>query len=134
MRQGLNADLAQVLTGGYSGFANSEGSRGFIDGEPNIAALREQFDSKLESYGMARNIFELFSSPLGQKVLQYFKNQSLMCVQFNPLEPNPAESGFFRAGEANWVLHILNAMKKAEAGPPEMPPELQAAEGEQSDE
>lgn len=133
MSEGLSADLSRALAGGFSGFAGSEGSRGFIDGEPDTEALQAQFDSKLESFGVAKDIYELFSTPLGQKVLQYFKNQSLMCVQFNPLEPNAAESGFFRSGEANWVLHILNAMKTAEAGPPQLPSELMGGEGETND-
>lgn len=132
MGEGINADLARALTGGFSGFTGSEGSRGFIDGDPDPVSRQAQFDAAMTSYERDKEIADLFGTQLGQRVLQRFKNESLMRVQFNPSLANPEQNGFFHGGEANWVLRILNAIEAAQAGPPQLPPEL-AAGGESDD-
>lgn len=133
MGEGIEADLSRALHGGFSGFSGSEGSRGFIDGKPDVEARQAQYDAALESYVRDKEIAELFGSQLGQRVLHRFKNESLMRVQFNPSLPKPEQSGFFHAGEANWVLRIMNAITGAQKGPPQLPPELAEGGGESND-
>ncbi len=131
MGQGLSADLARALGGGYSALNDDQDNRGFIEGEPDLEMLREVHENQLRNYEANKDIAALFSSDLGRKVLQFFKNRVLNCVQFDPNSSNPEQNGFFRSGEANFVLVILNAIHKAEDGPPQLPPELQAGGGEQ---
>jgi len=131
MGQGISADLARAVRGGHSAFGGGQDNRGFIDGDPDLEMLQEVHEDQLRNYEANKDIAALFSSDLGRKVLQFFKNRSLNCIQFDPNSPNPEQNGFFRSGEANFVLVILNAIRKAEDGPPQPPPELlQDGEGE----
>jgi len=129
----FNATLANALKGGFSSFSDNIGSRGFIDGEPDLDQLQAAHDEAVANFTADQKIAELFSSSLGQEVLQFFKNKSLMCVQFNPEETNAEQTGFFRGGEANWVLRIMHAIARAEMGPPQLPDALKALEGERDE-
>lgn len=119
--------VSQLMQGGFSNLPNLD-SRDWIDGKQDSESLRQRHDSAMETYEMAKKIYDVFSTGAGPEVLAFYKRQTLERVQFNPELKNPEESGFFQSGEANIVLHIVKAMTAAEKGPPEMPSELMVNE------
>lgn len=123
--------IAKLMEGGYSNLPDPD-ARDFIDGVQKPEQLRQRYEAAIETYAMAKKIHDVFATGSGPEVLAFYRKQCLDRVQFNPSSPNARDTGFFQSGEANIVLHILNAIKRAEEGPPEPPSELlEADEGEE---
>ena len=112
-----------IQHGGYSAL-DSLGGMSEVDGGDTREMLQAKYDSSMEKYAMAKKILDVFSHGAGPDVLEFYKRQTLLRVQFDPEIQHASESGFFRSGEANIVLHIIGAMDAARKGPPSLPQEL----------
>lgn len=118
-----------VQRGGMSALQEL-GRREDIDGGDTVDMAQQKYNTAVENFEMAKMLHDVFSSGAGAKVLAFYRARTLDRVQFNPEAINPAESGFFRSGEANIVIHIIRGMEAAEKGPPELPAILREPEGE----
>ncbi len=124
--------IQAVQLGGYSNLKDL-GQRSDIDGGETVEMAQQKYDAALENFEMAKTLHDVFSSGAGAKVLEFYRVRTLARVQFNPESLNPSESGFFRGGEANIVLHIIRGMEAAEKGPPDLPAILREPEGEENE-
>lgn len=123
--------IQKLMQGGFSNLMDLNTGE-FLGGERDPEILKEVYERDVETFELALKIHRVFSSGDGAEVLAYYRKMTLERVQFDPLSANPNETGFFRSGEANVILHMITAMKAAEKGPPKMPSELMTAtpEGE----
>lgn len=124
--------IQAVQRGGFSNLQDP-GQRSDIDGGDTVEMAQQKYDAALENFDMAKTLHDVFSSGAGAKILAFYRKRTLDRVQFNPESLNPAESGFFRSGEANIVLHIIRGMEAAEKGPPDLPAILREPEGEEDE-
>lgn len=124
--------IQAVQRGGFSELQDL-GRREDIDGGETVEMAQQKYEAALENFEMAKTLHDVFSSGAGATVLAFYRKRTLDRVQFNPEDVNPSESGFFRSGEANIVLHIIHGMEAAEKGPPDLPAILREPEGEENE-
>lgn len=127
----LTEQLINAVQKGGMSALQELGRREDIDGGDTVEMAQAKYDTAVENFEMTKMLHDVFSSGAGAKVLDFYRKRTLNRVQFNPEAVNPSETGFFRSGEANIVLHIIRGMEAAEKGPPDLPAILREPEGDE---